>query len=300
MAELRELLEPIPRPPPGHQRVRRRTALAGTGRYAALFVTAVAAWLAFLLLPPRLALPLEVLLLRRYGLVAVFLVVFAVLLARMFRLRRRVLQNHEGLFLAASGRRMEATVLYERLARGVRGSNPYHALFVGNCGVCAGLAGNFERARPLLAEPLRSGWFDAPRVTTPAGYFAAWLARTYALEGDLRTASAWRELAVEMLPPGRKGVLLLADAVILIRSGHPGAAADAISAAWMGAEGELPAHERRALRAVQAFALHRGGRAAEVEPALAMLWPPVPNQLGYLAAHWPELERFLTARSLTR
>lgn len=298
MAELRELLARIPRPPRA-DRVAHRSPLSGAGRYAALFATAVAAFLLFVLLPaaPRAGLLPT---LRLYGPPGLFGLVFAALLVRNVRLRRVVFQNADGIFLAASGRSAEAATLYARLSREVRGTNPYHALFVGNRGVAACAQGDLASGRPLLAEAMRSGWFDAPRPTAPSGYFAAWLSRADALEGDLPSARAWREVADALLPTGRKAMLLATDAILHIRAGQPGRAADAIAGAWMGAEGELPAHERRILRTLHAYALGLAGREPEVEPVLAGLWPPVPGALEVFLRTWPELAGFLTGRSVTR
>ncbi|MBS2027862.1 MAG: hypothetical protein JST54_08175 [Deltaproteobacteria bacterium] len=299
MAELPELLAPIPRPTAPHLRLRRHRRLGVLARrlapYAAVWLASVgilyAAWL------PGASKVVLGFLLQPGTLVAVFALIFALFYLRVVALRRLVQRNVEGILYISSGRAAQAAALYDDLALRGRGRMPYHALFVGNRGVVATLQGQLEQGRILLGEALRSGWFTGETSTAAGGYFAAFLARNFALEGDMRSAAAWREVATVLIPSTRKGTLLLADAVILLRSGHPRRAAEAIAAQWMGAEGELGAHERRALRTLQAFALSQvAGRDDEVEEALAGLWPPVEGQLDYLGVRWPELRTFVASR----
>ena len=299
MAELSELLAVIPRPKAPHLRLRRHSRLGVLGRrlapYFAVWLASAAilyaAWL------PGTSKALLGFLLQPGTLVATFALIFALFYVRVLLLRRLVQSNVEGILYISSGRATQAAALYDELSRRGRGRMPYHALFVGNRGVVATLQGELGRGRELLGEALRSGWFTGESSSAAGGYFAAFLSRNFALDGDMRAAAAWREIATVLIPSTRKGTLLLADAVILLRSGHPNRAAEAIAAQWMGAEGELGAHERRALRALQAFALSQvPGRDVEVEEALAGLWPAVEGQLDYLGVRWPELRSFVTTR----
>jgi len=304
MGELEALLRAIGRPQVGHHRVRRfgpiRQALRRTVPYLLMFA---ATYLAFSLAsvrePGRMLRIVDAALSTR-GLVLLFAAIFAVVFWRRRALRRLTVANNEGAILCAGGRRDEAVALFESLARRGRRHLPYHALFVGNLGVAKVIRGELAEGKALLGEALRSRWLTRANPSAAGGAFAAWLSRTYALENDLRVARSWREVASALLPPRRRGALLIADATILLRAGHAGAAADAISAGWMGAEGELPGHERRALRALHAFALAQAGRDAETASALAGLWPPIPNQLDYLGASWPELRGFLAAWKLAQ
>ena len=297
MSALQSLLAQVPRPASKGHRSRGR-AWASTLFSALCLLVCLSAWAPGLLgsdgSPVWRALHAR----WAQGLVLSVLGGFYLALARRRRgARARARDNLTGVLLLAAGRADEAAAHYDRLAREETASPLHRAVYLGNRGVVALVQGEVALGRQLLAEALRSGQFRADSSPFPGGYYAAWMARSHALQGDLPTAHVYREEAAALLPPNRRATLLIADAVMLLRSGTVTATVEAIEASWMGAEGELAGHERRALRALHAFALAQLGREPEAEAVLAGLWPHVPNQLEYLGRDWPELGRFLRART---
>lgn len=296
MADLGPLLAQIPRPP-APSRLAFGAALRAKLRAWMALALVAGAVLALVVLGPEHGLRLDA---RGVagGTVLLFLASFVVLYGRQLRVRRLLRANNEAMILPAANRLPEAAARYEELVRRGRGLVPYHALFVGNRGAIAFHQGDLERARVLLAEALRSGLFTQGEDGTGA-YFAAMLGRTLAQQGQLADAATCRQVASALAPPGRRGMVRVLDALLLLRSGHAAAAANQLASGWMGLEGELSAHERRLLRAVHAFALSQTpGHADEVERVLAALHPPMPQLLRAVCAGWPEMERFLGAHQL--
>lgn len=262
------------------------------------------------------ALPVAVVLGASAGIAAVHvspLVMWAVLagvLGWTLTRRRRViamLRDHDdAVHLVAVGEIERARSTFAELVARARTMPALHALF------SLGLAGTeLDAGEPSIAlerlEAVRdSGWIG-PRgmLGGQRPVLHARLALAYAHRGDVDTALAELERAHALLPVARRGSLLLADVVVLLRAGRPRDARARVVEDLSRARQLLAASKVGCVRVLAAWAERLEERpdyrAPAATPDLSALLEDEPTRaaLRRLARSWSPLQDFLGAHGLS-
>ena len=117
------------------------------------------------------------------------------------------------------------------------------------------------------------------------------LATAHALRGDLHAAQHWLHQAHATVSHAKRGALLLADAIVAVRTGRPRDALAMMDAGWAQAEGVLSAIQVRTLRLLRAFAMEqarrRPGSTRRSSARLLAVRPFPPGAYDYVGASWP-------------
>lgn len=228
-------------------------------------------------------------------------IALVVLIIRQLRsVPRLVKRNDEATALLAAGRVTEAAEEFEALTREGRSVPLLHALFVFNRAVTYHQAGQLEKALSLLAAVVHSGWSRANQIPNFHGLLLAEAATCLALLGDLAAADRLARRAHEHIGEPQRGRVMVAEVVILLRSGKAKAAAEHIREHYFSAEGTVGARGARAVRLLWAFALSGlpADQAAgiDLERLLAGTYPHAQDEFDHLIVRWPELARFVAER----
>ena len=207
----------------------------------------------------------------------------------------------QGVDHLAAGEAAEALMAFEQAARLSREVLPlWHALSVHNVGVALLRAGEPERAVALIEVAWASGAMDALMLRRQRDSLQAMRAVAYAVAGQLEEAEQAllsAQLHRSKVHPGR---VMLAEGLVAARQ-ESALAVTELGAQWEQAERDLSPIQRRALRLLLAFMVHRsGGPEAAITQWLGGLQPMPAGCLDYLAVRWPELHEFMQARSLLR
>lgn len=238
--------------------------------------------------------------LHRYGLLGILLVLLPVLLVlaplKTFRRQRAVKSIENGVRRLQAGDLAGAAQDFEEAAR--KDVGPLRALAVHHLALARTLQGELEGAAQLWeAVDASRQLYNAP-VLQEAIQDEVALCR--ALLGQLPEAKVAlaRGAARRQRSPGNLAVL--PEAVILLRSGHPAAAAKLLETRWREVEAPGGAYTRmaRLVRALALEGLEDGRHRASVADAIAGARPVAPEDLAPLCARWPEMESFLRGKGL--
>lgn len=213
-----------------------------------------------------------------------------------------VRENDDAVALLNAGDVAKAESTFEHLIRKSRANPGYNALFVYNRGVAFLRRGEFDRAISLFHAVLDSGWLNSSRMPFRPLLFSG-LATAHALRGDLHAAQHWLHQAHATVSHAKRGALLLADAIVAVRTGRPRDALAMMDAGWAQAEGVLSAIQVRTLRLLRAFAMEQlppaPGLDEEIQRQLLAVRPFPPGAYDYVGASWPEFAHFLRRHGLT-
>jgi hypothetical protein len=219
---------------------------------------------------------------------------FAVLFAGFYVVARRAARrNQRGLDRLAAGDLDAAAAIFRELSRG----SVFAAPAACNLGLALLRMGDVRGALAAFAA--------AERALRPrgrgllAGLVAGSIALCDALLGDLDAAEAWSMAArARLTRPGHPSRLhLVAEALVLGRSGRDEAAARRLAECWGEIELTTSADLMRGVRLVRAYAVERaGGTAGEVEALLAGARPFRPGEYAWLSAGWKEMEVWLALK----
>lgn len=191
-----------------------------------------------------------------------------------------------------SGRVDAAAEAFESLARDYQ-YHPHHPLFVHNRAVCYLVDGHLKRAVSLFNAARRSNKLKSLALSRFRHFPTTQLALALGLLGEIREADRILKEAEDDPKYAIFGMTVLPRAVILLRSGQPGRAADHLTRHWTEAEGLAAGRSAKALRIVRAFALHQaGGDARAIERMMAGIYPYEPSEIQWLWVEWPELRTF--------
>lgn len=219
-------------------------------------------------------------------------------MARLPQLRRLTQQGLEHL---NAGEAAEALMLFEQASRLSQGLLPMgHAMAVHNVGVALLRAGEPERAVALIEQVWAAGAMDAWQLRPSRDVLYAARSVAHAVAGQLDEAEQALMTAQTYRSKRHPGRLLFAEALVAARQAVA-PAGDELAAQWEQAERDLTPIQRRGMRLLLAFLVHRSqGPETTISLWLGGLLPMPAGALDYLAVRWPELHEFMKTRNLLR
>jgi hypothetical protein len=209
-------------------------------------------------------------------------------------------KNEEALALLRAGRYPEAADIWDTLAVSARWAPALHCLFLHNLSVAWLHLGAPDRALALMDRVSKSGWFRSAALSGVSVNLRIAHALAHAIQGDVDTAQRIRDEAVRALPEGRRGMTLLVDTMIGARRGTLGD--EPTKETLRLAEASLMPTHVRAIPILYAFAKTTGDggyRTGETEMPRAADGGLARGDLDFLAAEWPELAAYFSARGLS-